>query len=216
MRSSRSSLACFFYAATIAIAVTLGRAAFLTADEPAAPIDVPAEKLVEKALAAEAAGDAAGRSAILSQALATATDNSRAHWADGQVRYGGQWLAIDIVEESAAHDPVLTQYREQRSKKSGTPQADLLLAVWCEQHNLDSEAKCHWRRVLELDPQNPAQHEGVTRTTCTTEPCFPKQNLPSSSERQPHCKKPPSNGDPNFFPGDEISIAKATFAVSGH
>jgi hypothetical protein len=154
MRSARRSLACFFCAAMIAIAVTFGPAALLTAAEPPAPVGTPADKLVERALTAEVERDAVRRSELINQALASEPNNAQARWADGQVSFGGQWLALEDVEESAAHDPNQIQYRELRSKKSGTVQADQSLAVWCEKHRLDAEARAHWRHVLELDPGN--------------------------------------------------------------
>ena len=113
-----------------------------------------AAELLAAALDAEAQNDAAGRSELLRQALSLQKDLAAAHWQLGQMNVKGRWLDIDAAA-SAAEDTNLAAYRELRADFGDDPEAHLVLARWCQKHQLPAEARAHAMRLLELKPDNP-------------------------------------------------------------
>ncbi len=53
-----------------------------------------------------------------------------------------------------ADDPQLAEYRQRRNALVDTADNQRALAVWCKKHKLADEARIHWAKVLEFDPQD--------------------------------------------------------------
>lgn len=111
-------------------------------------------ELVRAALQAEASGKGADRNQLLEQALAKQPDFAPARWHAGYVREGGRWLDADQAQRQAGADKRLAEYRQLRDEKTFDPQSDLILARWCRDRGLAAEARAHWLRVLDAQPQN--------------------------------------------------------------
>lgn len=121
------------------------------ANQPAEP---SCAELVHAALQAEASGEGSERSQLLQQALAKQPDFAPARWHSGYVREGDRWLDADQAQRRAGADKRLAEYRKLRDEQAFHPQSDLILARWCRDHGLAAEARTHWLRALDEQPQN--------------------------------------------------------------
>jgi hypothetical protein len=63
-----------------------------------------------------------------------------------------EWLRWNEVQELAATDSRLASYRHARDKAKDSIDGQLALARWASQHKLDDQARAHFTRVLEFNP----------------------------------------------------------------
>ena len=133
--------------------------------EPASVLESEAKaaQLIEQAILSAQAGDRDRRNRLLDQAIDIVPNSKLVRWHAGQVREREQWVTIDEAERAAADSTLLSQYRKRRDAAEMTVTAQLDLARWCRQHELNQEAKAHLTKVLELDPDNVSavQHLGL-------------------------------------------------------
>ena len=126
---------------------------------PAGARDTAADRLVGQALQAEVGGDNAKRSELLQQALRLSPKCEAARWQTGHVRAERQWLTLPEAENAAATSTMLQRYRKMRAERSGqtTPtMLHLTMARWCQgQPALAEQARFHWLKLLERDPNAP-------------------------------------------------------------
>ncbi len=83
-------------------------------------------------------------------------ERNLAHWYAGQLKSGDEWLAIETVQQEAASDSRLTEYRSQRDEISDSAADHERLARWCQKQNLVAQARVHWLHVLRFQPQHRA------------------------------------------------------------
>lgn len=122
---------------------------------PKTASELEAARLLEQALVEESQGSTEHRQALLGESLRLAPKFAPAHWVAGQLQYEGKWQAVAEVQQQAAKDRRLTEYRNQRNAAVATDvEAQAALAAWCRKNKLDAEARYHWRKILELDPQH--------------------------------------------------------------
>lgn len=124
------------------------------AKNAASPQQLAAQQLVVEALRAEVKGDTASRQMLLNEATQTAPDYRLAHWQEGEVELGNQWLPADEAQRIAASDPRRAEYSQLRAAAADTADGELALARWCRKHQLFDEAKVHWTNVLTYDAGN--------------------------------------------------------------
>lgn len=118
-----------------------------------------AEKLVQRALAAELDGNSDERDELLVAAIQADPSYAPARWHSGQILSGDEnseqkWLSIDDAEQKAAADPLLTKYVEMRSAAVDDAAGNESLAKWCQRNALVKRAEVHWARVLRHDPNH--------------------------------------------------------------
>lgn len=111
-------------------------------------------QLVRQALQREISGANSERGELLQQAIDQNPDFAPARWHTGHVRVGNQWISIDDVPTQATNHQQLLQYRRRRSRTRDTVWAQLGLAEWCLQQGLTSQARAHFTKVLELEPDH--------------------------------------------------------------
>ncbi len=136
--------------ALLACAALFTPAAARAADRSTASGD--AASLVHQALEAELNG--ADRAAILSEALAMDPNCAAARWQLGYVRIGDQWIKVDDVPQEMADDARLAAYRKRRDALVDTADNQRQMARWCLKNKLPAEARVHWAKLLEFEPQN--------------------------------------------------------------
>jgi hypothetical protein len=125
--------------------------------------------IVRSALRAEIAGDNAERERLIRRALDQFPNCASAHWHAGHVRVGAEWLTLPQAQQAAVRDPRLEVYRQARDKMIGefaNFNEHLVLARWCRQQGLDAQAKYHWYKVLQLDPQHAEAMHGLGVVWC--------------------------------------------------
>ena len=108
--------------------------------------------LVRQALQAEL--DGADRTSLLQEALALDPNCDTARWQLGYVRIGDAWVKVDDVPVQAADDETLAAYRKRRDALVDTADNQRELARWCRQHKLPAEARVHWAKLAEFEPQD--------------------------------------------------------------
>ena len=113
-----------------------------------------AEELVEQALLASLQGDNERRRALLEEAQRMSPELPLARWHSGQVRVNGLWTDIAEVQEQSLKSTLLSQYRKRRAEVEPTAESHLRLARWCLEHALVDEARVHFTKVLEFEPDN--------------------------------------------------------------
>jgi hypothetical protein len=115
-----------------------------------------AREHIRLALWCEAHGLTAERVKQLALAVLYDPSNTLARGLSGLVSYQGKWKRPDDVSKAVGDDPdrkdVLRQYLERRAKTADRADAQLKLAVWCEQNGLEQQATAHFHQVLRLDP----------------------------------------------------------------
>ena len=111
-------------------------------------------RLVQDALAREAQGVDSGREALLQAALHQSPGYAPARWHSGYVKSGKRWAHFNEVAVQAASRRVLARYRLIRNRYPQTVEGQLNLAKWCSQRKLNAEARAHYTKVLELNPNH--------------------------------------------------------------
>jgi hypothetical protein len=129
------------------------------ADPPAAlrsePSGAEPAKLVALAIQAEVKADRSQHGELLQSAVRAAPDFAPARWLSGEVRYGRSWMSIEDAIAAAARDELLEQYREMRGRYGDGKEGQLVLAHWCQKHQLNDELRSHATRLLSLSPGDP-------------------------------------------------------------
>jgi hypothetical protein len=122
-----------------------------------------AAKLVDETLEREARQGIEDRGASLGQALELTPVYDPAWWQSGFVydAKGREWLRWDEVAPQAAKDATLAEYRKTREKCPETVDGQVRLAQWCVKHKLEEQARAHWTRVLEFDPEHAEARQGL-------------------------------------------------------
>jgi hypothetical protein len=113
----------------------------------------PAE-LVDAALRSELDGQSEVRKTLLDRALKLDAEFAPARWHSGYVRYDGKWLSPDEVAALAAGDSKRAEYRKRRDTVVDRAEDHRELARWCRKNGLADEARVHWAKVLEFNPQD--------------------------------------------------------------
>jgi len=115
-----------------------------------------AEAHVKLALWCEARGLTAERTEHLAIAALLDPVNATARGLMGLVPDGGRWKKPDDLAEKIKEDEglsaALAQYGEKRARASKTSEGHWKLALWCEEHGLEAEAKAHLTACVRLDP----------------------------------------------------------------
>lgn len=115
-----------------------------------------ADAHVRLALWCEAHGLSAERAKHLALAMMYDPTNALARGLTGLVSYKGKWGRPETIGKQIKDDPerkaLLHEYFERRAKTASKPDAELRLAVWCEEKGLKDEAIAHYNEVLRLDP----------------------------------------------------------------
>lgn len=99
---------------------------------------------------------------LLHLALAVQIDPSHAAARGllGQVEIAGRWTAYDGAGvrdgTSSRHAAALDEYRVRRARMEPTADEHWRLALWCERHGLNAEARAHATAVTRLDPARDA------------------------------------------------------------
>ena len=113
-----------------------------------------AAQLVNETLRREAKEGVDDRAELLKPAIDPARPNDAALWHSGFVYDSKrkEWLRWIEVEQAAAMDERLALYQQMREKYSDTVDSQLALARWCGKRKLEDQARAHFSRVLESDP----------------------------------------------------------------
>lgn len=119
------------------------------------------ERLVQAALESEIGGPSALRKNHLARALAIDPDFAPARWQAGFIRWRGQWHSPDEIAELAATDKTLAGYRQLRDQMVDTADNHRVLAEWCRKRHLPDEARAHWLKVLEFEPNDAGAYEAL-------------------------------------------------------
>ena len=113
------------------------------------------------ALESELGGPSEVRDELLKQALARDPNYAPARWQSGFVRWDGQWLTAEQVAQCAASDRLLAAYRQRRDAMVDRADDHRELAAWCYKNKLIAEARVHWTKVLEFEPDDSAALAGL-------------------------------------------------------
>lgn len=111
--------------------------------------------LVQEALHREVYGLWDQRDELLGRAAALAPDYAPVKWHQGYVAYQGQWIQAEDAAQWSSRDARLAEYKSLRAPQPDTVAAHLRLATWCRTQGLDDQARAHWLRVLDLNPDQP-------------------------------------------------------------
>jgi tetratricopeptide (TPR) repeat protein len=155
-----------------------GRAA-----EPLGGPSLSAEDLVQEALGAESDGRSRDFARWSREALAQAPALPAARWLAGQVLVQGDWVKADEAPKVLASDKNYQEYLRVRAKYADTARDQFRLGQWCAQRRLTEQARAHFARVVQLDPNNAAAwaqlgYKRVGETWCS----------PADIERLKHLK----------------------------
>lgn len=118
-------------------------------------------ELVSDAMQAEIEGDSNLRKELLTRAVVQSPQHAPGWWQSGYVRQQNQWLKYSEVPPRAKSDRRLEAYRQARTQYPDTVEGQLALANWCAARKLTDQQRAHLSRVLELDPDNVAAHDGL-------------------------------------------------------
>jgi hypothetical protein len=115
-----------------------------------------AAKIVEETLEREAREGLRDRSEPLKPALEQVPDYGPARWHSGFVydAQRKQWLRPREAADIALQDNRLAAYRRAREKSAETVEGQSQLARWCAKRKLDDQARAHWTRVLQWQPDH--------------------------------------------------------------
>lgn len=123
-----------------------------------AAIGRDADAQVRLALWCEAHGLQAERLKHLALAVIGDPKNAAARGLMGLVAFNGQWKRPESVVDKVKADEALTaklaEYNARRERTPETADAQYRLALWCEEHGLNAEAKAHFATVTRLNPSN--------------------------------------------------------------
>lgn len=111
---------------------------------------------VRLALWCEARGMTAERMKHLALAVLYDPSNSLARGLLGLVVHKGKWGAPEDIGKRIQDDPsyrkLVDEYLERRARSASQPDAQMKLALWCEQNGLKAQAMAHYSVVVQLDP----------------------------------------------------------------
>jgi hypothetical protein len=113
-----------------------------------------AEALVQEALGHELYARDQRRAELLARAAEVAPYQPAAHWHQGQVRVGRQWVSATAPLESDSQRRLRELYEQRRATAPDTPEGQLALADWCGTHRLPAQESAHLNRVLQLAPDH--------------------------------------------------------------
>ena len=115
-----------------------------------------AAKLVEETLRREAREGIDDRGPLLEPAREQTPCYEAAWWQSGFVYdlKWREWLRWNELPPRAAKDDALVEYRRTRGKYPETVDGQLALAGWCSNRKLEEQARAHWIRVLQFDPDH--------------------------------------------------------------
>ena len=98
--------------------------------------------------------DGTDRTPLLYEALSLDPNCEQARWQLGYVRIGREWVKVDDVPKQVTDDAQLAAYRRRRDALVDTADNQRAMARWCRQHKLPAEARVHWAKLLEFQPQD--------------------------------------------------------------
>ena len=129
-----------------------------------------AAKLVEETLRREAREGIDDRGPLLEPAREQTPCYEAAWWQSGFVYdlKWREWLRWNELPPRAAKDDALVEYRRTRGKYPETVDGQLALAGWCSKRKLEEQARAHWIRVLQFDP-NHAERGNVSVSGSSTD-----------------------------------------------
>ena len=113
-----------------------------------------AAELLNQAIVAGLAGEADQKDALLAEALDAAPDFAPARWQAGQVRYLDEWLPVAEAQRRAAADPRQLERWQSMLDWQESTATHLQAARWCRKHELDDEARYHWAKVVQAEPNH--------------------------------------------------------------
>jgi hypothetical protein len=118
------------------------------------PISI--QEMIDEARSAELDGRNDDHLFWTREALRSAPANPAAHWLAGEVQVDGRWTSVEAAPSAMIGDKNYQEYLRIRSKYTATARDQSRLADWCAAHRLDDQARAHFSRVVELDPNNAA------------------------------------------------------------
>lgn len=113
-----------------------------------------AEGLVAEALFHESLGMNDERAKLLAEAEAKSPGAANIQWAQGRVKYRGDWISIEQVPERMRANARLLRYEQRRADYPDTAAGQLALARYCQRQGLEDQARAHLVRVLDHDADN--------------------------------------------------------------
>jgi hypothetical protein len=124
----------------------------------AARVGRDADAQVRLALWCEEQGLEAERVKHLVRAVLAEPNHATARGLLGLMSYAGKWRQPQEIAEKLPSDEALAaalaEYNTRRDQTADTADAQWKLALWCEQHGLQPEAKAHLVAVTRLDPSH--------------------------------------------------------------
>jgi Pretoxin HINT domain len=121
-----------------------------------------AQRQVQEALQREIYGLESDRQELLVEATKKIPGFAPAMWQLGYLKdQRNRWVkADDYLRQGGAMAP-LDSYRRARERYADTVDGQLALAKWCETNKFADQARAHWSRVLELEPNHPAARKAL-------------------------------------------------------
>jgi hypothetical protein len=121
----------------------------------AAPtVSLSLRELVDEAMSAEVDGRNQDRLRWTEQAIAQSPDHAPAHWLRGEVLVKNRWVKIDDVPRVTARDKNRELYEHIRPGYEDTAANQVRLGQWCAQRQLKDEARAHFTRAIQIDPDH--------------------------------------------------------------
>ncbi|MEQ8848152.1 Hint domain-containing protein [Botrimarina sp.] len=145
-------------ALTLALTLAAATAAFGAATET---LSTPDSCLAAAVDATLQESPAAGRDELLRKGLELDPDHGALRAERGEVRFDGRWLPVWYAQHLASEDPRVAEYQQRLEDLGDTPREHAGLAAWCKENGLRAEARAHWLRVLESEPNHRAALEGL-------------------------------------------------------
>lgn len=145
--------ACCFVALASAAFLSLALDGPLLADRKS-DNQAEAARLLGDALQRQATGDSASAADLMQAALKKSPDYAPARWQAGYVRFKNEWLKYDEVPLELARYRALSRYERTRDEYPQTVEGQLRLAKSLDRDGLKDQARAHYTRVVELDPDH--------------------------------------------------------------
>ena len=141
--------------AVAGLACVLARAEPQTPHRPAADDGADGGRLVHEALAAEVDGRSRDRDHWAAR-RSSSTRPVLPRWLDGRSRL--RPLVKDRADAGLDRrsDRTTSRYLHERSKCSDTAEDQYQLGTWCEKQRLKEQARAHFTRAIQLDPDHAA------------------------------------------------------------